>query len=60
MSAKKKITPKSHCLWSQDTVDDFYETSCGNAWQFTNDGPKENGCKFCMYCGKPITVEPAK
>ena len=26
-------------------------TSCGQGFQFTNDGPTENGFGFCPYCG---------
>jgi hypothetical protein len=42
------------CNWKTngDSWDGYYwETGCGEAWEFTVDGPKENGCKFCMYCG---------
>jgi hypothetical protein len=30
--------------------------ACGVVWQFTTDGPKENGVKFCLECGKPVVV----
>lgn len=29
----------------------FWATECGNAFEFNDGGPKENGAKFCMYCG---------
>ena len=44
------------CNWHLDDNDDasHYETSCGKAWEFTTDGVKENGLKFCCFCGKSI------
>lgn len=41
------------CKWTQDE-DGFYDTECGNKWEFMYDGPKENKVVFCMYCGKKI------
>ena len=41
---------KSQCKWTQ-TPDGQYETSCGQIFEFTNDGPKENGFTHCPYCG---------
>lgn len=37
--------------------DTCWDTQCGQAFQFTNDGVKENGFKFCPFCGKPIAEE---
>ena len=39
---------------------DYYETSCGEAFQFTDGSPTENKMKFCPYCGKPLEEEPTK
>lgn len=41
------------CLWIEDMqVDDVaWQTDCGNLFQFTADGPKENAFTFCPYCG---------
>jgi len=34
-------------------------SGCGNAWEFTNDGPAENAMNFCSRCGRPIAaIEP--
>ena len=41
------------CVWQADD-EGTYETSCGQAFVFTCDGPRENGARFCMYCGKPL------
>ena len=47
-----------HCEWFED--DDGWHGSCGKEWEFIYDGPKENGLKFCMNCGKPVTVEDSE
>ena len=41
------------CQWAIDDVggDSVYETQCGHVFEFTTDGPKENGIGFCGYCG---------
>lgn len=41
------------CVWKWE-YDGFYYLSCGNAFQFTEDGIRENSFKFCPYCGKLI------
>ena len=38
------------CEWKADS-DGVYQTSCSNAFTFECDGPKDNGFKFCPYCG---------
>jgi hypothetical protein len=38
------------CKWKPDS-DGTYETSCGQAFVFTDGGPHQNGANFCMYCG---------
>lgn len=44
------------CQWAVDDLggDSVYETQCGHAFQFNEDGPAENGFKFCGYCGGQI------
>lgn len=42
------------CEWFDD---DGWHSGCGKDWEFIYDGPNENGLKFCLYCGKPVTVE---
>lgn len=42
------------CEWEYDEQIDVWNTSCSNAWQFYSDGPKENECSYCMYCGGVI------
>ena len=36
-----------------------WETACGEAWQFTCDGPEENNFRFCHGCGKPVAIAAA-
>lgn len=43
------------CHWRLDDPDrGIWETGCGHAFQFTADGPRENGARFCCYCGKRL------
>lgn len=44
------------CKWWYEEVEDAWNTSCNNLWQFMNDGPKENDCQYCMYCGGKIAL----
>ena len=49
-------SPKS-CRWTVQDEDmgGQFATECGKLWMFTTDGIKENGAKFCPYCGGSIT-----
>lgn len=49
------VAPHS-CEWSWD--DYCWETACGNAFVFENDGPTENQAKFCQYCGGNLIQMP--
>ena len=44
------------CQWSLNDIggDSVWETQCGHAFEFTTDGPAENGFRFCGYCGGPL------
>lgn len=46
--------PRHACAWCVDDEGIFY-TGCGHMWQFTDGGPRENGTKFCQYCGGRIS-----
>lgn len=50
---KKKV-----CEWKLDYFDDdYYETGCnGDLFQFNEGGLKENGVKYCPYCGLKIKL----
>jgi hypothetical protein len=43
------------CKWTLVNEDwSTYETDCGHTFEFTNEGLKENGFRFCPYCGNSI------
>jgi hypothetical protein len=49
------------CTWELDHGDNAWAGTCGSYWLFENEGPKENGVKFCPECGKPcVVIEPPK
>ena len=35
---------------------DAWDTECGNAHVFFDEGPTENGYKYCPYCGREVEV----
>lgn len=49
-SEAPKITT---CEWTVND-DGAFETACGNVFEFTADGPAQNGFKFCPYCGSQL------
>lgn len=49
----------STCTWSHDGIG-IWSGSCGTKWAFTDDGPTENGMRFCHCCGKALVVETAE
>jgi len=42
------------CVWTYDENHDTWDTACGEAFCFTDGGPKENRIRFCGYCGKKL------
>ena len=57
MSEPRAPEPRQEaCLWEQsrDPDCDYWETTCGQTWQFLDGGPAENRTRFCHYCGGPI------
>lgn len=49
--------PRVTCHWDRaDDDTDMWETTCGHAFQFNDDGPVENGLKFCGYCGGKLVA----
>lgn len=45
------------CQWTYDEEHDVYDTECGEAFSITDGTPKENGMKFCTYCGKKLITK---
>ena len=46
----------NECSWihREDWDEDYWETSCHNAFMLLGGTPSDNGMKFCPYCGKVI------
>lgn len=44
------------CVWRYDAYDCFYETACGETWQFEAGTAEDNDVHFCHNCGHPILV----
>lgn len=57
--------PENVCRWRPAVLaawaeqDCVWETDCGEQHIFFVDGPKENKCRFCCYCGKPLEEKRA-
>jgi hypothetical protein len=41
------------CNWTFND-DGYYQTTCGNAWNFESGGILNNGVVFCPYCGGTV------
>lgn len=54
----KKINLETHCLWTQqEAFGDWYSTTCENEFVLNDGSPKENGMRFCLFCGKKLNEE---
>ncbi len=42
------------CQWKFDQDYFKWDTDCGNAHQFMDEGPKANHYKYCPYCGRKV------
>jgi hypothetical protein len=47
----------SSCDW-EENEDGWWNTDCGNAFEFTDGSPIYNEFKCCPYCGKTLTETP--
>ena len=54
-SGKSPAIPDS-CTWHCEEDINNWHSDCGYQFQFTEDGPEENGVKFCPKCGKSVAV----
>jgi hypothetical protein len=50
-----EIIPDS-CTWHCEEDINNWHSDCGYQFQFTEDGPEENGVKFCPKCGKSVAI----
>ena len=47
------------CEWSTaDGESDMWETTCGKAFVFDEEGPVANSFKFCPFCGLSLDELP--
>lgn len=48
------------CEWfpasDMDNMPDTWEGACGAIWSFIDDGPIENGMRFCPNCGGKVVI----
>ena len=44
------------CIWFEGDEHGKFDTGCGAAFTFTDDGIEENGFNNCPYCGGRITA----
>ena len=44
------------CEWTynEDGHWEYWDTSCGKAFLFSEGTPEDSGFKFCPYCGKEL------
>lgn len=46
------------CDWriENETLPEYWDTACGEAFVFNEGDPRDNGMKFCPYCGRELLV----
>ena len=44
------------CKWTQDADDGSWDTDCGEKFCIEERTPKENGMRFCCYCGAELVT----
>lgn len=54
--AREKTKP-GICDW-EENEDGWWNSDCGNAFEFSNGSPIYNEFKCCPYCGKTLTETP--
>lgn len=42
------------CTWDMVGEYCYWQTDCGKEFSIEDGTPKENGFKFCVYCGKKL------
>lgn len=42
------------CVWTYDDSNDCWETGCNNVSAVIEGTPKDNGMKYCPYCGRKL------
>ncbi len=52
--ANNDVERRGVCEWTYIDDVDFYDTGCGNAFQFNEGDIAANDAKYCQYCGGAI------
>lgn len=55
-----KAADERTCLWKFDEDHCKYDTGCGKAWSFIDDGIAENGLVYCPFCGGKVSEAVGK
>jgi len=42
------------CNWTYEDNNNYWQTDCGDEFVLEDGTPKDNGMRFCVYCGKPL------
>ena len=50
----QQLNIQKTCLWTYQDIEDYWDTECQKAFTISEGTPKENGFKFCPFCGKVI------
>jgi len=53
MARTKRSQLNGHCVWTNDD-DGPWTTDCGQSFEFTTDGPRENKFNYCYFCGRAL------
>lgn len=56
VSVEQSSTPS--CAWTFNEDSFAWGTTCSASFMLTEDGPRENGMRFCPYCSKSIIQTP--
>lgn len=48
------------CTWVHDEWEDSWDTTCGEKFQLTEGTPRDNGMKYCCYCGGELKEGESK
>lgn len=49
----KKVDTRKPCAW-REYADGVWNTNCGEAFVFIDGTPRDNGFRYCPYCGRML------
>lgn len=47
---------RGRCLWKFNPDYAYWRSACGQSYEFFVGGPRENGIRFCPFCGRSVRV----